>query len=143
MPLTIGQLANGAGVNLQTVRYYERRGLMAAPARTRSGYRQYPPDALARLRFIKRAQNLGFSLAEIRGLLELRIARPSSVACDRVLAATEAKVALVERKIRELQRLKRSLDRLLAACRARTPTGDCPILQAIESRAREAEPTDG
>ena len=137
MRLTIGQLAHGAGVNLQTVRYYERRGLMPPPSRTLAGYRQYSPDALARLRFIKRAQDLGFSLEEIQGLLELRIDRPSSTACARVRSATEAKVAMVERKIRELQRIKRSLDRLIASCRARKPTGDCPILEAIESKAQE------
>jgi len=141
--LTIGQLAHRTGVNLQTVRYYERRGLMAPSSRSRSGYRQFTPEAVARVRFIRRAQDLGFSLEEIRGLLELRIDQPSASACDRVRLATEAKVSLVEQKIHELQRIKRNLDRLLISCRVRKPTGECPILDAIESQAREEVASDG
>ncbi len=85
MAMTIGQVAAGAGVNIQTVRYYERRGLLPRAPRTASGYRQYDPDAVARLRFIKRAQDLGFSLQEIAELLELRVEH--GAAC----AAVEAK----------------------------------------------------
>lgn len=130
MALTIGQLAERAGVNIQTVRYYERRGLMPKPARTGTGYRQYPPDATDRLRFIKRAQDLGFSLEEIAELLALRVEHAS--ACAAVEARAREKIALVEHKMGELERMKRTLQRLAAACEAREPTGDCPILEALE-----------
>lgn len=140
--MTISQLARAVGVNLQTVRYYERRGLIPAPPRTGSGYRQYAPESLARLRFIRQAKALGFSLAEIEGLLALRIDRPSGAACARVRSATEAKVALVERKIAELGRIKRGLERLIVACRNRERT-ECPILDAIEFRSQEEIARDG
>ncbi|HVH66362.1 MAG TPA: MerR family transcriptional regulator [Gemmatimonadales bacterium] len=130
MALTIGQVARAADVNVQTLRYYERRGLFAAPRRTASGYRQYAEDAVSRLRFIKHAQELGFSLQEIQELLGLRVRH--GAACDAVERKTRHKTALVEQKIRDLQRLKRTLDRLAAACAARRPTDDCPILEALE-----------
>ena len=139
MGLRIGQLAGTAGVNLQTVRYYERRGLLAEPARTRSGYRCYAPEAVDRLLFIRRAKALGFTLREIQGLLDLRIDRPSPGSCERVRSATEAKVRMVDGKIRELRSLKRSLERLLAACRTRERTGECPILDAITPAGEDAE----
>ena len=93
----------GRRVNIQTVRYYERRGLMARPARTRSGYRQYGDDTVARLRFIKRAQMLGFSLHEIQELLELRVQHAS--ACGTIEAKTEQKIELVDNKIAEARPL--------------------------------------
>jgi len=119
MALTIGQLAARAGVNIQTVRYYERRALMPEVARTRAGYRQYRPEAADRLRFIKRAQDLGFSLEEIAELLALRVKHAS--ACVVVEARARDKIALVDRKIGELERMKRSLERLGADCVAREP----------------------
>jgi len=91
MTMTIGKVASGAGVNLQTVRYYERRGLLPRPPRAASGYRQYDANAVARLRFIKRAQDLGFSLAEIGELLELRIEH--GAACAAVEARAREKIA--------------------------------------------------
>lgn len=130
MALTIGQVASAADVNIQTIRYYERRGLFASPRRTPSGYRQYAEDAVSRLRFIKHAQELGFSLKEIQELLGLRVRH--GAACDAVERKTRQKIALVEQKIRDLQRLKRTLDRLAAACAARRPTDDCPILEVLE-----------
>ncbi len=130
MALTIGQVATAADVNIQTIRYYERRGLFPTPQRTASGYRQYAEDAVARVRFIRHAQQLGFSLKEIQELLALRVRH--GAACDAVLLKTRAKTALVEGKIRELQRLKRTLEQLAAACEARRPTADCPILAALE-----------
>lgn len=132
MMLTIGQLAGRAGVNIQTVRYYERRGLMPRPARTGAGYRQYRPEAANRLRFIRRAQDLGFSLEEIAELLALRVKHAS--ACAPVEARAWAKIAIVDRKIDELQRMKRTLRRLAAACKARESTSDCPILEALEEQ---------
>ncbi|HZI23108.1 MAG TPA: MerR family transcriptional regulator [Gemmatimonadales bacterium] len=130
MPLTISQVAGAADVNIQTVRYYERRGLVPTPRRTPAGYRQYAEEAVARLRFIKHAQELGFSLKEIQELLNLR-ARHAS-ACDAVAQRTRAKIRLVQNRIADLRRMQRTLQRLAAACAARRPTDDCPILEALE-----------
>ena len=130
MALTIGQVASAADVNIQTIRYYERRGLVTAPRRTPSGYRQYAEDAVSRLRFIKHAQELGFSLQEIQELLGLRVRH--AAACDAVERKTRQKIDVVQQKIRDLQRMNRTLEHLAAACAARRPTDDCPILEALE-----------
>ena len=130
MPLRIGELAERAGVGVPTIRYYERRGLVRRPPRTRAGYRQYPEEEVARDRFVKRAQELGFSLEEIRELLALRVR--DGEACGAVEARARAKLAQVEAKLRELEALRRVLGRLVAACRARRPTGECPILELLE-----------
>ena len=132
MPFTTGQLATAAAVNIQTIRYYERRGLVAAPRRTTAGYRQYGDDAVARLRFIKHAQDLGFSLTEIQKLLALRV--PHAGACDAMERSARQKLAVVAKRIEDLRRLKRTLERLAAACAARQPTEECPILEALEDR---------
>ncbi len=133
MPLTISQIASAADVNVQTVRYYERRGLFPATRRTASGYRQYADEAVARLQFIKHAQALGFSLDEIQELLSLRVRH--SAACDTVARKTREKIGLVQQRIANLQRMKRTLEQLAAACSARRPTDDCPILEALEDHA--------
>ncbi len=130
MALTIGQVAAQADVNVQTVRYYERRGLLAIPERTPAGYRQYPAEAVLRIRFIKRSQELGFTLEETAELLALRVRH--GAACDEVSRRANVKIAVVQKKQRELERLERSLERLLKACRRRAPTAECPILEAIE-----------
>jgi len=130
MALSIGQVATAADVNIQTIRYYERRGLIPTPRRTPAGYRQYAEEAVARLRFIKHAQELGFSLTEIQELLGLRVRHGS--ACDVVERKTRNKIEIVQQRIRDLQRMKRTLERLAAACAARRPTDDCPILEALE-----------
>ena len=131
--MSIGQVAAAAAVNIQTVRYYERRGLLSPARRTPSGYRQYNEDAVARLRFIKHAQELGFSLKEIDELLALRVRRGS--ACDAVERKTRQKIDLVEQRIRDLERIKRTLQKLADACAARELTQECPILEALENRA--------
>ncbi len=128
--LTIGALARAAGVGVETVRFYERRGLLAQPPRTRSGYRQFPADAVARLRFIRRAQGLGFTLEEIQELLALRV--DEVAACHTVKARARDKLASVEAKLRELRRMRRVLRQLVSACAAREPTGECPILEELE-----------
>jgi MerR family transcriptional regulator, copper efflux regulator len=129
--LTIGKLAKDAGVNLETVRYYERRGLLPKPPRsTSSGYRQFPEDAARRLRFIRRAQELGFSLAEIGELLSLRVSRTSTSGAIR--ARTEAKIADIDSKIRTLESMKKSLQRLTKACDGCAPMTDCPILDSLD-----------
>lgn len=130
MGLTIGQVAKAAAVNIQTVRYYERRGLLPPPARTPSGYRQYAGDIVARLRFIRHAQELGFSLQEIRELLALRARHES--ACGAVERKARRKIAIVEQRIRDLRRIAGTLERLAAECEARRPTSDCPILEVLE-----------
>lgn len=129
MAMTTGQVARAARVNIQTVRYYERRGLVPRPRRTPAGYRQYPEEAVDRLRFIKHAQELGFTLGEIQELLGLRV--QAGAACDAVERRTRQKIAIVEQKVRDLQRMKRTLERLAAACAARRATEPCPILEAF------------
>lgn len=130
--LTIGQLAASAGVGRETVRFYERKGLVPDPGRTPSGYRRYPPDAVERLRFIRRAQGLGFTLEEIGDFLELRV--DEVAACGAVEARARRKLESVAEKLAELERMRAVLERLVAACAAREPTSDCPILEEIEDR---------
>ena len=129
--LTIGELAKRGGVNLETVRYYERKGLLPAPPRTTSGYRAFPADAVRRLRFIKRAQELGFSLREIEELLALRVTPGSTMADVRERAA--AKVSDIEAKIRTLKSMKKSLEGLTATCCGEGAASDCPILESLSS----------
>lgn len=130
--LTIGQLARTAGVHVETIRYYERRGLVPSPRRTRSGYRQYTDEAVARVRFIRRSKELGFSLKEIRELLGLRARH--AAACEAVEGRARQKVAVVERKIEELERLRDTLARLADSCARREPTAECPILESLEEQ---------
>lgn len=130
--MTIGKVARDAGLAIDTVRYYEREGLLQKPARTPSGYRQYSADAVARLRFIRQAKELGFTLSEIRELLALRVAPGKS--CADVRSRAEAKIADVEQRIAQLDRMRRALVKLAAACSGRGPTSDCPILEAMETQ---------
>ena len=130
--LTIGKLARSAGVGVETVRFYERKGLLPEPPRSLSGYRQYPPDTVERLLFIRRAKELGFALREIADLLALRV--DEVAACGTVEAQAREKLALVAGKMVELRRMERSLNRLVRACQAREPTSDCPILEELEDR---------
>jgi len=127
--LTIGQVAKRCGVGVETIRYYEREGLIAQPSRPESGFRKYPPDAIGRVRFIQRSKALGFSLREIGDLLSLRVDRTTT--CPEVRKRAEAKIADIEKKIDTLLGMKRALEKLAAACRKREPTGDCPILTAL------------
>ena len=128
--LTIGQLAKVAGVNVQTVRYYERRKLLKPTDRKASGHRVYGDDALRRLRFIKNAQALGFTLREVYDLLNLRI---NSIArCGTVKVKAQAKLRQVEAKVRDLRALARALHNLIRACQVGQPTDRCPILQSLE-----------
>ena len=129
--LTIGQLARQAHVNVETVRYYERRGLIPPPPRRATGYRQYSPDTVARIQFIKRAQEVGFTLKEIKELLSLRVAPGTT--CSDIKIRAEGKIAEVESKIKDLNRMKKALMTLKAACSGRGPTSECPILEALET----------
>lgn len=129
--LTIGALAKQAGVGVETVRFYERRGLVRRPARPRLGSRSYPEDAIGRIRFIRNAQSLGFSLQEIKELLALRVTPGTSCAALRSRAA--AKAADVERRLAELKRIHTALGRLVATCPGRGALANCTILEALDS----------
>jgi len=128
--LSIGQVARQAGVGVETVRYYEREGLLEEPPRRASGYRQYPEQVVKRLHFIKRAQKLGFSLKEITELLLLRV--DAQTACEEVKQRTEAKIAEVERKMVELQRMRQALIQVASLCIGQGPIGRCPMLDALD-----------
>ncbi|MBW7883734.1 MAG: MerR family DNA-binding protein [Caldilineaceae bacterium] len=129
----IGELASAADVKIATIRYYERRGLLPEPPRRESGYREYDRDSVARLRFIKRAQGMGFSLVEIETLLALRVDAEQS--CEEVRKQAEAKLAEIEEKIQALQELRLALGQLVAACEVGGPKGECPLLQALEDQS--------
>jgi MerR family mercuric resistance operon transcriptional regulator len=129
--LSIGQVAQKADVNIQTIRYYERIGLLPKPQRRESGYRQFSPDDVHRIQFIKHAQAAGFLLKEIKDLLALKV--DSETTCDDVRERTEIKIAEIDKKIRHLQQMKQTLENLTIACSGTGPTGDCPILEAFES----------
>ena len=114
MGLKSSTVAERGGVNLQTIRYYEREGLLPVPPRLRSGYRMFPESAVQRVRFIKRAQELGFSLSEIRELLSIQIDPKKE--CSDVQRLAEAKIADIKAKIRTLQSMQRVLGNLAKAC---------------------------
>ncbi len=128
--LTIGKVAGLAGVGVETIRFYEREGLIPKPPRKESGYRQYPEEAVVRIRFIKRAKDLGFSLKEIREILSLRIS--SEVTCEDIRVRAEAKISDIEKKIGTLTKMKRALTKLTSACMGEVPVSRCPILEALE-----------
>ena len=130
--LTIGQLARQANVNLETIRYYERRGLIPEPPRNESGYRQYGEQDLQRTRFIKRAQALGFTLKEISELLSLRVAPGTS--CRQVKERVQAKIEDVEKRIADLDQMRAALLRLSRQCMGRGPASKCPILDELNQR---------
>jgi Hg(II)-responsive transcriptional regulator len=129
--LTIGRLAERARVNLETIRYYEREGLMPAPPRSTSGHRAYPPAAARRLRFIKRTQELGFALAEIRELLALR--RDPDQPCADIIHQIHGKAQEVEAKIAHLRAIRRALRRLERSCAGECQVSECPILESLDS----------
>lgn len=134
-PLTIGQVAQRAGVGIETVRFYEREGLLNRPARSpSSGYRLYDEEVIARLRFILRAKELGFTLNEINELLSLRV--DAGASCADVKARAEVKIVTIEEKIRTLQRMRTALVRLTKACREMGGGAECPILDALDGHPR-------
>lgn len=128
--ITIGRLAKQAGMGVETLRYYERRGLIAPRKRTEAGYRLYDPDAVRRLRFIRRAQTLGFTLEEIGDLLAF--SDDPNASAGNVKAMTQAKIDDIDRRIRDLERMKRALAGLAEGCPGhRASTVECPILAAL------------
>ena len=132
--ITIGAVARRAGVGIDTIRYYERMSLLPKPQRRVSGYRDYGPDAVERLRFIRRAKDLGFTLEEIRELLALSTDRERGV--KTVKQRAEARLDEVEQRIRELQRMKRGLKQLIDACPGHGALEHCPILRALGGENR-------
>lgn len=128
--LTIGKLAKKTNVNIETVRYYERRGLIPEPPRRESGYRDYPIETVTRIQFIKRAKELGFSLNEILELLSLRV--DPNTSSSEVKKRAETKITDIEEKIRILQNMKDSLEGLVKTCDGCGNTSECPILEALE-----------
>ena len=128
--MTIGELAKKAGVNIDTIRYYEGRGLIPAPPRTESGYRLYEPEIIRRIRFIKRAKDLGFSLKEISELLSLRVDKNS--ACADVRIKAEKKISEIEERMQTLKSMKKSLLKLVNGCNKNKQTGECPVLEALD-----------
>lgn len=127
--LTIGQVARQAGVNQETVRYYERRALLLAPERATSGYRQYPVTTVRRIGFIKRAQALGFTLDEVADLLALQ--ESTSAPCEAVEREAHTVIARIDQKVAELSRMRTALESLTRACRSRAAPTECPLLDAL------------
>jgi len=132
--MTIGQAARAAGVNVETVRYYERRGLIVRPPKPADGgFRRYPPSAVRCIRFIKDAQAIGFSLAEILELLSLRV-HPDAT-CRDVRRLAELRRAEVQERLKQLQRIAGVLDELIEACPGDGNLGACSIIEALERDA--------
>lgn len=129
--LTIGKLAGKTKVNIQTIRYYERRGLIPEPPRTNSGYRQYPLETTTRIRFIKHAQELGFSLKEISELLSLKV--DSGTTCGDIKYIAELKLSEIEQKIQSLNDIKKALVKLAALCNGDGSTSTCPIIEILDN----------
>lgn len=128
--LTVSELARNAGVELSTIRYYERRGLVKPAMRRLSGYRQYDADAVRRVRFIRHAQDLGFSLDEVAELMALRMDVKGS--CADVRSRAERKVQDISAKIISLNRMRSALEKLIESCPSDAPSSECPILEAID-----------
>jgi MerR family mercuric resistance operon transcriptional regulator len=131
--MTIGKLANRAGVGVETIRFYERRGLIPEPPRRSSGYREYTEEMVPRLSFIRKAKELGFTLKEIDDLLTLRV--DPTTTCGDVKRRAEAKIRDIEDKVRLLERMKAALQRLAALCQGRGPVSARPILESLEDRS--------
>lgn len=128
--MTVGQVARGAEVKVATIRYYERRGLVPDPARRTSGYRDYPPESVLRVRFIKRAQSLGFTLEEIAQLLGFAAGMPRR--CSSVRSLATRRIEEMGHKIAMLQSMRASLTRLVKTCGRPQRRRDCPLLDALE-----------
>lgn len=128
--LQIGQVAKESSVGVETVRFYESKGLIALPRRNVSGYRQYPESVVKQIQFIQHAKTLGFSLREVRELLRLKGKR--SARCNSIKQTAIAKIADIQEKIDSLEGMKKALQPLVAQCKASDPITDCPILGALD-----------
>jgi MerR family copper efflux transcriptional regulator len=130
MALSTGQVAKASGVNIQTVRFYEREGLLAPPRRSASGYRQYTDDAVRIVTFVKRAQELGFTLREAKQLVRLRSPGPRRTEAAR--SAAEAKLRDIDQRLRDLTAMRAALASLVDSCKSAGDPIVCPILEALE-----------
>lgn len=130
--MKIGEIARISGTGIETIRFYEREGLLPEAERRPSGYRQFGEATLERLDYIRRAKELGFTLVEIRDLLELSFAHSN---CDHIRQRAEAKIADIEQKIRSLGHMKRSLGVIVKRCRAKDSTTDCPLVHKTTKRS--------
>ena len=128
--LTRGQIAKNTGVGIETVRFYEQKGLIPKPKRSQAGYRQYEPETIKRVRFIIRAKELGFSLTEISELLSLKANTKSR--CRHVKQVASDKIQEIEQKIKGLKKMKNVLNKLVANCQAKKLSTECPILDALD-----------
>ena len=128
--LRIGEVANKRHVGVETVRFYEREGLIALPKRNVSGYRQYSESAIKQIQFIQHAKTLGFSLKDIRELIKLKSTRDARRKC--IKSTAKAKIADIQEKIDALKRMKLALEPLVAQCKSSDPISDCPILNALD-----------
>ena len=127
--MTIGQVSKLTGVGVETIRFYERSGLLNAPERKSSGYRVYSEDIVDRLRFIRRAKDLGFALSEVESLLRLRV--DSEVSCVQARQQALEKITEIEGKIQDLQRIRGALTELISACDEPREDTECPVLKAL------------
>lgn len=134
--MTIGLVARRAGVGVETVRFYERQGLIKEPERRMSGYREYDEEVVSRLGFIRRGKELGFTLKKIKELLSLR-RDPSTPAAD-VKRRAGAKIADIEAKIEMLQKMKKALEKLTSACRGHATSAECPLLHALDHEEEQS-----
>ena len=132
--LKIGEVAKQSEVGIETIRYYEREGLLSEPQRRPSGYRQYDQSVVARLQFIRRTKELGFKLGEIKELLALWF--DAETRCEHIRQRAEQKVLDIDDKIRSLQKMKRSLKKVIGECETRDSLGDCPLLEGIDHGVR-------
>jgi len=130
---TIGRLAAAAGVNVETIRYYQRRKIIPEPARPAGGTRRYSDSDAQRLRFIKRAQLMGFALAEIASLLDVRARR----SCQKTRDLAASKIQHVDVQIRELRQLRRELARLVTECNSNVDEASCPIIDQLASDKKQ------
>ena len=128
--LLISELAKKVNVNKETIRYYERKGLIPNPSRNDSDHRQYSEIDIKRTEFIKRTQSLGFSLKEIKDLLMLKIELGTT--CKDIQKIVKLKVSDIDKKIKDLKEIKNTLNKLAGRCTGRGPVGECPILDELE-----------
>lgn len=138
--LKIGEVAKRSNVGIETIRYYERQGLLAEPARRPSGYRQYDESVVSRLQFIRNAKELGFTLAEIRELLGLWF--DVKTKCVHVRQRSEQKISDIDDKIRSLQKMKRSLKKIISQCENRDAVDECPLWLGLDKPQKHNSASD-
>ena len=130
--MRIGKVAKQVGITVETIRFYEKRGLIEPPRRNESGYRDYPEDVVKLVSFIKRAKELGFSLKEIKNLMSLRFTPGTT--CSEVKKQTIEKIADIDRKVDDLLKIKGALTELVSVCPGQGPLSHCTIMEALESK---------